>query len=125
MKSLLSSIIITFAAISALPALYQMAPQLAITKSAPQTFQLTWQSKNQRPVFLKSTPDLQAWADVTGTAGIIGDGGAKGITLTNTADKFFYRLREGAIRPGFTSSTLAANDDLGTDLVALRVSDCY
>ena len=60
-----------------------------------------------------------AWADLIDTSAIIGDGGPKGVIQTNTADKFFYRLREGSIRRGFNSKKLLANDDYSTELELL------
>lgn len=101
------TIFLTF--ISHVHAQYSSAPQLTIANPSPQNFQLTWQSKNLRPYFLEGSPDLRTWADAS--AVVIGNGNSKGITLTNTADKFFYRLREGAIRPGFDQLFLVANDD--------------
>ncbi len=109
MKSLLP----LFALLAASPASdaqYREAPQLTITNPTPQNFDLVWQSKNQRPYFLEGSPDMHTWADAIATP-VVGDGGTKGITLTNPAQKFFYRLREGAIRPGFDSLALNRNDD--------------
>ena len=111
-----SSLMKTFILITALlviaPALkaqYNTAPQLAISQPSPQNFNLTWQSKNNRPYFLEGSPNLATWADAS--AVVIGNGGAKEITLTNTAPKFFYRLREGAVRPGFNGISMSREDD--------------
>lgn len=104
------SFIAFFASVAILRAQYGNAPQLTITSPAPHNFDLTWQSKDQRPYFLEGSPDLQTWADAM-TSAVVGNGGTKGIALTNTAPGFFYRLREGAIRPGFDAISLNRNDD--------------
>ncbi len=82
---------------------------LAITSTIPNQFQLSWLSANHRPYQVEGGPDLVNWAEVGPI--IVGTGATQGMLVTATNDKFFFRLREGAMRPGFNAIAMAAADD--------------
>ncbi len=90
---------------------------LSITRLSPTQFQLSWYANTLRPYQIENSPDLQNWTELTGY--IEGTNTLQGVVVTKTTPKMFFRLKTGAMRTGFDSNTLAANDDGSTGLVAL------
>ena len=72
---------------------------------------LSWQSEYLRPYQIEAGSDLVTWAEIgpmrVGTGGII-----SAPPHTNSAPRYFYRLREGAMRPGFDEVEYGRNDDM-------------
>ncbi len=82
---------------------------LSITQLNPTSFQLAWYANTLRPYQIENSPDLENWTELTGY--IEGTNALQGVLVTKTTDKMFFRLKTGAIRSGFNSNTLFANDD--------------
>ena len=82
---------------------------LTITSSIPGQFQLTWLADNLRPYQMENSPDLNVWTDLGDV--VVGTGSTQGMLVTSTEPKYFYRLREGAMRPGFDDIAMARGDD--------------
>lgn len=91
---------------------------LVIDTSLPEDVTLSWTAANLRPYQLESSTDLLEWSDLgdpvvgTGSLVTLSDG-----PMVETGK--FYRLREGAVRPGFDHQFLARNDDFSTPLVPI------
>ena len=93
------------------PLAAQQAPNpLQIEQVAPHQFALTWFGDMLRPYQIEGSADLITWADIGDP--YIGSDEPLGDLETNTALKFFYRLREGAMRPGFDEVEFGRNDDM-------------
>lgn len=82
---------------------------LSITRVSPTQFQLAWYANTLRPYQIENSPDLMNWMELTGY--IEGTNTQQGVVVNKTADKMFFRLKTGAVRTGFDSDTLPANDD--------------
>jgi Nidogen-like len=82
---------------------------LSITQLNPTSFQLSWYAHTLRPYQIENSPDLVNWTELTGY--IEGTNAQQGVLVTKTTDKMFFRLRTGAMRPGFDSKSLTADDD--------------
>ncbi len=82
---------------------------LSITQLNPTSFQLSWYAKTLRPYQIENSPDLTNWTELTGY--IEGTNAQQGVLINKTTDKMFFRLKTGAMRSGFNSNTLIANDD--------------
>ncbi|MEO0018616.1 MAG: hypothetical protein RLZZ522_1899, partial [Verrucomicrobiota bacterium] len=94
----------------ATPLAAQQVPNpLHIEQVAPHQFALTWFGEMLRPYQIEGSADLSTWADI-GTP-YVGSDEPLGDLQANTALKYFYRLREGAMRPGFDEVVLNRNDD--------------
>ena len=91
---------------------------LAIKTPSPNVQNLTWIAGEQRPFWLETSSDLETWSDLSVTP-TIGTGGSVTVVDTSTAPKKFYRLREGAVRPGFDDFFLNRNDDGSTPQIPL------
>lgn len=87
----------------------QVLNPLSITQLNPTSFQLSWYANTLRPYQIENSPDLANWTELTGY--IEGTNAQQGVLVTKTADKMFFRLKTGAMRSGFNSNTLPANDD--------------
>lgn len=74
--------------------------------------QLGWPSQNQRPYQLEGSKDLATWEDVG--LWTMGNGGQLTLSAPMVEPTYFFRLRKGAVRPGFSASALPANDDGST-----------
>jgi hypothetical protein len=113
---------------------------ISATNSGNQTTAtLSWNGTNDVPYWIESSPDLVTWTDidlaepnVTAGPGIIGEFPAvvgNGTQLqyvdlpTNSTTKF-YRLRTGAIRPGFNAGQLQAQSyyDYGSSVIAQQAT---
>lgn len=83
---------------------------LAIQSGTPEGFvKLSWPSQNMRPYQLERSKDLLVWEDVS--SWVLGNGGPQSVSVETAEPRCFFRLREGAIRNGFSDYTLPANDD--------------
>jgi hypothetical protein len=82
---------------------------LSITPTIPGQFQLSWPAANQRPYQIEAGPDLVTWAELGPV--VVGTGSTRGMLVAATDPKFFYRLREGAMRPGFDAIAMDREDD--------------
>jgi hypothetical protein len=83
--------------------------QLKIAPSAQHESCLSWQAAMLRPYQIESSPDLASWADF-GTMHI-GNDDLKDVLVPRQAARAFYRLRIGAVRPGFDTVAMSRGDD--------------
>jgi hypothetical protein len=83
---------------------------LSITIPSPNVQNLTWIAGDQRPYWIESSLNLETWSDLS-TTPAIGAGSSVTVTDNSTTPKKFYRLREGAVRPGFDDFELDRQDD--------------
>ena len=87
----------------------QPESSLKICRNPPSQYQLEWFALKLRPYQIEGSPDLAYWTDIgpsmTGNAAIIS------LLVPETAPQFFYRLREGAMRPGFDEVAMSKRDD--------------
>ena len=82
---------------------------LSITQLNPTSFQLSWYANTLRPYQIENSPDLANWTELTGY--IEGTNALQGVLVSKTTDKMFFRLKTGAMRSGFDSKSLTADDD--------------
>lgn len=82
---------------------------LSITQLNPTSFQLAWYAEILRPYQIENSPDLENWMEFTGY--IEGTNAPQGVLVTKTTDRMFFRLKTGAMRSGFDSKSLTADDD--------------
>jgi Nidogen-like len=83
---------------------------LSITIPSPNVQNLTWIAGDQRPYWLETSLNLEAWSDLS-TTPTIGTGGSVTVTDNSITPKKFYRLRVGAVRLGFDDFELDRQDD--------------
>lgn len=83
--------------------------RLSITQLSPTSFQLAWYASTLRPYQIENSPDLANWTELTGY--IEGTNTQQGVLVAKTTDKMFFRLKTGAMRSGFDSKSLTADDD--------------
>lgn len=83
--------------------------QFKIAPSAESKLCLSWQAAMLRPYQIESSPDLASWTDF-GTMHI-GNDDLKEVVVPRQASKAFYRLRIGAVRPGFDAVAMSRGDD--------------
>ncbi len=97
----------------------QQPLQLSILSPSPNTYSLSWPAANLRPYQLETTLDLLApWTPLGNP--IVGTGAQETITDGPLIDEQkFYRLRVGAVRPGFDEHNLVSTDDSGSELAPL------
>lgn len=93
---------------------------LTITPAVSGQFQLGWRANNLRPYQVECSPDLLTWEEF-GTV-VLGNGSNQSLTVDPIGPSRFFRLREGAVRPGFDEFKLPANDDGSTEEVSLGFS---
>ena len=84
---------------------------LSITRVSPTKFLLSWYAETLRPYQIENSPDLMNWMETTGY--IEGTNTHQSVLVNKTTDRMFFRLKTGAVRSGFDSNTLPANDDDG------------
>jgi Nidogen-like len=99
----------------------QVPNPLSISPTIPGQFQLSWLAANQRPYQIEAGPDLVVWAELGPV--VVGNGFIQGMLVSASAPKFFYRLREGAMRPGFDAIAMGREDDHSYDLPDGPVSE--
>ena len=90
---------------------------LSITQLNPTSFQLSWYANTLRPYQIENSPDLENWTELTGY--IEGTNTTQGVLISKTTNKMFFRLKTGAMRSGFSFTTLSANDDGYSDEEAI------
>ncbi len=91
---------------------------LAVDLSVPGEVNLSWTAANLRPYQLESSTDLLTWSNVG--APVVGSGAL--VAMTDgpiLGNGNFYRLRVGAVRPGFNQYARDRNDDLSSALVPI------
>jgi hypothetical protein len=91
---------------------------LVIQASSPGDVTLSWTAANLRPYQLESSTDLLEWTNLGDP--VVGNGSL--VSIPDGAlleSRKFYRLREGAVRPGFDQQVLDRNDDNSTLLVPI------
>jgi hypothetical protein len=74
-----------------------------------QQVRLSWLSENLRPYQIESSLDQLNWSDYGAMR--IGNGEALEELLPREAPQAFYRLRKGAVRPGFDTLEMTRGDD--------------
>ena len=90
---------------------------LKITKIAPESFRLDWQADALRSFVIEGSPDLRSWVGLGKP--VVGTGIQRSLIFSSPASKFFFRLRTGAMRPGFDEEALIPEDDHSSSLRAL------
>jgi hypothetical protein len=96
----------------------EVPSDLAVDLSEPGEVNLSWTAATLRPYQLESSTDLLTWENVG--APVIGNGAPVSMThgpVSGNAN--FYRLRIGAVRPGFNHYARERNDDLSSALVPI------
>ncbi len=91
---------------------------LAVDMSVPGEVNLAWTAANLRPYQLEGTMDLLTWAKVG--VPVVGSGAP--VSMVDgpvSAARKFYRLRVGAVRPGFDRYSTQRNDDESSGLVPI------
>ena len=96
---------------------------LKITPTVPGEFRLDWIGENQRGYQMEGRPDLKVWTDVD--SHVLGSGSPMALLVTSNSDKYFYRLRNGSVRPGFRATLLGRTDDSHPSALALGFSVNY
>lgn len=116
---LMKSIGLSFLAAVRLSSAEALLPSdLTVEASVPDEVYLSWTAANLRPYQLESSTNLLDWTNVG--APVVGTG-----ALVSMADGpveesgKFYRLRVGAVRPGFDQYSRDRNDDLSSALVPI------
>ena len=90
---------------------------LKITNIAPKSFRLDWQADTLRSFVVEASPDLRSWVGLGKP--VVGTGVQRSLIFSSPASKFFFRLRTGAMRPGFDEEALIPEDDHSSSLRAL------
>jgi len=82
---------------------------VAITPAPDNQVLLSWQGAALRPYQVETSPDLLAWTD----QGVpqVGNGGLAETLAPRLGPLGFYRLRLGAVRPGFDQLAMSRGDD--------------
>ncbi len=91
---------------------------LTVDVPSPGDVTISWTAANLRPYQLESSTNLVDWAELGEP--VVGAGAL--VTLTDgpaAATRKFYRLRTGAVRPGFDKYFRERNDDLSSALVPI------
>lgn len=70
---------------------------------------IVWYGANLRPYQVEVSPDLVSWGEIGPV--YVGADDLLGYTDNNNALSLFYRVREGAMRPGFDDVEFGRNDD--------------
>jgi hypothetical protein len=70
---------------------------------------LSWQSRKLRPYQIESSPDALTWTDLGSP--MVGNDELMETRLSRQAAQAFYRLRVGAVRPGFDALAMTRGDD--------------
>ncbi|MES2437978.1 MAG: nidogen-like domain-containing protein [Verrucomicrobiota bacterium] len=95
--------------VPASPLLSQSADALRITPVAPETYRLDWQEAGGLTRVLEASKDFSLW-DATGRPEV-GLESARSLVFSSPEPRYFFRLREGAVRSGFNVESLPPNDD--------------
>ncbi|MCU0794438.1 MAG: hypothetical protein MUF31_00735 [Akkermansiaceae bacterium] len=76
---------------------------------------LYWQADHLRPYQVETSLDLENWMNLGPVQ--IGNfsNPTLGILVGYVPTKLFYRIRQGAVRPGFDSNNLTSSDDSGSE----------
>ncbi len=80
---------------------------------------LTWPAEHLRPYQVETSFDLENWMDLGSTQ--IGSSAipSQGVLVGYAPPRLFFRVREGAVRPGFDSESLSSSDDSGSEQVII------
>ncbi len=96
----------------------QTVAPLTITRPSGNTYEVMFPSRYLSRYQMQASPDLVSWVDlgapITGGNPSTGNDSVKAILIGSNAPEMFYRLKEGAVRPGFNQYALAPNDDAFT-----------
>ena len=84
-------------------------PGLEIAPGVPGELLLSWPSEAQRPYQVETSVDLETWTDEGDT--MVGTGEVIETTVPAQGVCGFFRLREGAVRPGFDALAMSRGDD--------------
>lgn len=116
---LLKSIGLSILAAARLTSAEALLPaDLVVDVSEPGEVYLSWTAANLRPYQLEGSTNLADWTDIGDP--VVGTGALVSIpdhSAMETAK--FYRLRTGAVRPGFNQYYRERNDDLSSALVPI------
>jgi hypothetical protein len=84
-------------------------PGLKVSASGGDQCQLTWIAEYLRPYQIEQSLDLVSWLDCGAMR--VGNGELVEACLPRVAPQAFYRLRKGAVRPGFDALAMSRGDD--------------
>lgn len=82
---------------------------LQITPVAPGSYRLDWNADENKTCMLEGSSELTTWKGISRVTE--GPGTARSAIFNGSEPNYFFRLREGAIRPGFNAVELPPNDD--------------
>ncbi len=82
---------------------------LMIAPTAADQLRLSWPAAKLRPYQIESSPDLIAWTDFRSMR--VGADGLLEECVPRDAPRAFFRLRVGAVRPGFDAVAMSRGDD--------------
>ncbi|MBK1816849.1 hypothetical protein JIN84_14585 [Luteolibacter yonseiensis] len=91
----------------------QSTVPLRITPMEPGCYLLDWQAQEQKTHMLEGSRDLVTWKGISRV--VEGSGNARSLLFEGSESTYFFRLREGAIRPGFNAVELPPNDDYSSN----------
>jgi hypothetical protein len=92
----------------------QSARPLNIIPMNQGCYRLEWNADEYKTHILEGSGDLVTWERVGQT--IDGPGGSRSLLFNCPKPRYFFRLREGAVRPGFNALELAPNDDYSSNI---------
>ncbi len=85
------------------------APQLAIACAGENQVCLTWPTEILRPYQIETSTDVTTWAEWGAMQ--VGDGNLIEQAVPMVGPQAFYRVRCGAVRPGFDGLAMSRGDD--------------
>lgn len=97
------------------------APALTIVRGSGNTYQVSWLAEALTRYQMQLSADFKIWTNLGNP--ITGTGTVRTVAITSTEPEMFCRVRDLPIRPGFNTSSLAADDDNNSsDFVPLGFS---
>jgi hypothetical protein len=91
----------------------QTESRLHVTPVAPGCYRLDWNAEAHKTHMVEGSRELVTWEGISRVTE--GPGSARSVLFNCSEPKYFFRLREGAIRPGFNAIDLPANDDYSSN----------
>lgn len=82
---------------------------ISIACAGQDQFRIGWLAEKLRPYQLEVSPDMLAWSDLGSPR--VGNDDYQEILVDRCAPRAYYRLRLGAVRPGFEALAMSRGDD--------------
>jgi hypothetical protein len=95
--------------VGSLTAATDLATAMAISQAQDDQILLSWHGAMLRPYQVEVSQDLMTWTDCGCTQ--VGNDAAIQTIVPKPGTRGFYRLREGAVRPGFDQTAMSRGDD--------------